>query len=161
MLSQKKCEAVFAKSFEKRSVLQLASLKIQQYAQHSNSLLKTTYTLWQDASDSVFPTMWMQAIRGEVSMLNDKQTFSRNQTSASKRRWPRSKSEDRVRSSSVASLSGESNRNVAATPDIAAKAPVHTRGLTPENKVAHMNFGHRTVNFDRFCRDFCFKLEML
>lgn len=77
--------------------------------------------------------MWMQAIRSESSMFHDKRTVSRVHTSAQKRRWTRSLSEGQDRANST---SASSNINaVATTPDIAVKAPVHTRGLTPENKV--------------------------
>jgi hypothetical protein len=89
----------------------------------------------KDAWDAAVSTTWIQAVRGDGTTSNDKQTFSRTQTAARKNIWPRSQSNHRADSSGTV-FSRSSNRNaVAATPDIAAKPAVHTRGMTPENRV--------------------------
>lgn len=76
-------------------------------------------------------------------MFESKRTFSRLQTSVTKKPWSESskiRREDRARSS-CSVLSRSSNIDaVAATPEIATRAPVHTRGMTPENKVRDEDF---------------------
>jgi hypothetical protein len=82
--------------------------------------------------------MWMEGIECNAAMFDDKRPYSRAETSTKTTDWSKfsvSKREDHV-FSRAASRSRSSNRHaVAATPDIAIRVPLHTRGLTPENKV--------------------------